>query len=279
MKKSKKRIKVTDILAIFIVVAGIVFLGYPTFSDWWNSSRMTKVIDNYNHTLTNMNDSEIQNMLNQASEYNKKLYKKENRFEMSEKDKSEYENILKISGGIMGELDIPKLDVKIPIYHGDSPEVLQVGVGHMPGSSFPVGGKNTHVVLMGHSGLPSSKLLTGLDQMKKKDIFILTLLGEKFTYEVDKITTVLPDNTQPLDFEDNKDLCTLITCTPYGINSHRLMVRGHRIPNLKESQIKRGNGKQKDRLQIGYIIAIIVVLLAVIIAFVKKRIKTKKNIV
>ena len=159
----------------------------------------------------------------------------------SEEDLAEYEALLNIAGsGVMGYIEIPELKVSLPVYHGVDEGVLQIAVGHIPGTSLPTGGKGTHRVLSGHRGLPSAKLFTNLDQLREGDIFMLRILDETLTYEVDQILIVEPHEVEALAIDPNEDYCTLVTCTPYGINTHRLLVRGHRVENQAEAQAVRG---------------------------------------
>ena len=155
---------------------------------------------------------------------------------MSEEEYQEYESLLNVSGnGIMGYIEIESINCYLPVYHGVEESVLQIAVGHIEGSSLPVGGPGTHCVLSGHRGLPSAKLFTDLDQLREGDVFVLRVLDETLTYEIDQIHIVLPEEIQDLDLINGMDYCTLVTCTPYGINSHRMLVRGHRIENLADA--------------------------------------------
>ncbi len=194
----------------------------------------------YTEAVAEADDTSLKEWLMDAQLYNAALPPDQSRFKLSEEEKAVYESLLNVSGkGIMGYVEIPGINVSLPIYHGSDKEVLQAAVGHIEGSSLPVGGDGTHCVISGHRGLPSSKLFTDLDQLTKGDIFILRVLGEALVYEVDQIRIVEPDDTSLLGIEEGQDLCTLMTCTPYGINSHRLLVRGHRIEDLKNNASSR----------------------------------------
>lgn len=174
--------------------------------------------------------AEVQEMLDAARAYNRDLTTDSQRFTPSEENSARYNSLLDISGtGIMGYVEIPKISVDLPIYHGTEDSILQVAVGHIEGSSLHVGGEDTHVAISGHCGLPSAKLFTKLDTLEEGDRFSVNVLGETLSYEVTQISVVLPDDFSPLEFEDGQDQVTLITCTPYGVNSHRLMVRGSRV--------------------------------------------------
>lgn len=225
--------KITTIILIVILLAGLSLLLYPTVSDYWNSLHQSRAIANYVE-YANTIDKETYNKLHQAAEeYNKALWSKQNRLVLSEAEIEEYNSLLNISGtGIMGYIDIPQIECELPIYHGTSESVLQIAIGHIEGTSLPIGGNSTHCVLSGHRGLPSAKLFTDLDKLIVGDIFMLQILDETLTYEVDQIHIVEPQELDDLDLFEGKDYCTLVTCTPYGINTHRLLVRGHRIENI-----------------------------------------------
>lgn len=181
-----------------------------------------------------MSGAERKAMLKAAREYNERLAANGDRWHMTDAQKREYDETLDVTGtGIMGYVTIPRIKVKLPVYHGTSDGVLQIAAGHLAGTSLPVGGATTHAVVSGHTGLPSARLLTGLDELQKGDTFAFHVLDETYTYQVDQISVVLPSEISKLNIESGADYATLITCTPYGVNSHRLLVRGHRIPNPK----------------------------------------------
>lgn len=225
----------STIFLILILIIGVSLLLYPTFADWWNSFHQTRAIASYSEEVANIDDDRYAELWTAAREYNLALLDRENGFWLSEERKEEYQSLLNIGGnGIMGYIEIPELKITLPIYHGTDEAVLQIAVGHLDWSSLPVGGSSTHCVLSGHRGLPSARLFTDLDKMVEGDLFLLRVLDEVLTYEVDQIRIVLPHEVDDLVIEENKDLCTLVTCTPYGVNSHRLLIRGHRIENLEE---------------------------------------------
>jgi sortase A len=195
---------------------------------------------------------------------------------MSEEEEEEYNSQLDISGtGIMAYIEIPKINCSLPIYHGTDEATLQIAIGHIPGSSLPVGGESTHCVISGHRGLPSAKLFTNLDQMEVGDTFMIHVLNETLTYEVDQILTVLPNELQELQIQEGEDLCTLVTCTPYGVNTHRLLVRGHRIPN-EETDVN-GDATQIDPLWVAPLIAAVILAILLIWLLVKYRKPKKKQ--
>lgn len=231
-KKKKKRISFSTILLVLIMLAGVGVFLYPSISDWWNSMHATQAIAGYVDAVADMSEEDKENILKAAKEYNDARPNGVN-FNLSEAELAEYNKILDITGtGIMGYIQISSIGVNLPIYHSVDEGILQIAVGHIPGSSFAVGGKRTHAVLSGHRGLPSAKLFSDLDKLKEGDIFTVTVLDRVVTYQADQIRIVLPEETDELAIVDGKDYCTLSTCTPYGINTHRILLRGHRIKNI-----------------------------------------------
>lgn len=229
----RKRISLSTVILVMILLVGISLLLYPTVSDYWNSFHQSRAIASYAEAVAEIDNKQYEVMWRDAVAYNRKLAREGAIWNPSEEELEEYEKLLNISGtGIMGYIEIPSIKVSLPIYHGVDEGILQVAVGHIPGSALPVGGRGTHCVVSGHRGLPSAKLFTNLDQLVEGDIFMMRVLDETLTYEVDQILIVEPEDVSALEFVKGKDLCTLVTCTPYGINSHRLLVRGHRIENL-----------------------------------------------
>lgn len=225
----------STILLAFALLAGIGLLAYPSASDWWNSLHQSQAIAGYIRQVKSNPDEENQAIWDAAVAYNRGLDTSDGRFALSSGEKEEYEGLLDVTGtGVMGYVSIPKISVSLPIYHGTDDTVLQIAIGHIPDSSLPVGGEGTHTVISGHRGLPSARLFTDIDQLAEGDRFVLHVLGRTLTYEVDQILTVLPDDLDALGIEEGRDLCTLVTCTPYGVNTHRLLVRGHRVPNDPE---------------------------------------------
>ncbi len=233
----KKRI-IATILIILLFLAGFGIVLYPYVSEYVNAKHASRVVVNYDDTVKEITPEDFSQYFEVAEEYNERLRQNPNPF--SEDNRTEgYETALNVDGsGMMGYLEIPKISVKLPFYHGTSGAVLNEAVGHLEGSSLPVGGEGTHVVLSAHRGLPSAKLFTDLPELGEGDIFILNVLDRKMTYQVDQILTVLPTELEALEVEDGQDVVTLMTCTPYGINTHRLLVRGHRIENLPEEEVK-----------------------------------------
>ena len=233
MKKFLKKHLVEMILSLILIV-GLCLLLYPSVSNWWNSLHQSQAIAGYVEEVENSSEEDLQAMLNAAYAYNEKLQSRASSFTLSEEEMAEYESLLNLGGsGVMGVIEIPVINVNLPIYHGTEEEVLQVGVGHITGSSLPVGGTGTHCLLSGHRGLPSAKLFTDLDRIVEGDIFTITVLNRMITYQVDQIRIVLPEEVDQLSIVDGKDYCTLITCTPYGVNTHRILIRGRRIENAE----------------------------------------------
>lgn len=231
-KKGKKRISFSTIFLLLILLVGIVVLLYPTISDWWNSMHATQAIAGYVEEVENMSQDEKKALLRAARQYNDSLADGVN-FNITDEVYAEYEKLLDITGtGIMGYIQIPSIGVDLPVYHGVDEAVLQIAVGHVPGSSLPIGGKRTHAVMSGHRGLPSAKLFSDLDKLKEGDIFTVTVLDRTITYQADQIRIVLPEETNELSIVDGKDYATLVTCTPYGVNTHRILLRGRRIKNI-----------------------------------------------
>ena len=230
--KSKLRGRIPEILLICVLVVGVCMMAYPFVSDWVNDQNQTRAIATYEEAVADDSAQVKQQMWDDAVAYNGRLPRSNNRFTLTEEEKAEYDSILDVTGtGVMGYVEIPKINVRLPIYHGTDDTILQVAIGHIPGSSMPVGGKSTHCVISGHRGLPSARLFTDIDQLREGDYFTLHVLDQTLTNQVDQIRIVLPDELDQLAIEDGLDLCTLVTCTPYGVNTHRLLVRGHRVDN------------------------------------------------
>ena len=227
----------STIILILVFLAGLSLLLYPTVSDYWNSLHQSRAITQYAEQVAELDNDVYEQLWADAHDYNRTLLDKADRYEMTDEEQAEYESLLNVSGnGIIGYIEISKIGCSLPIYHGTDEAVLQIAVGHIEGSSLPVGGESTHAVLSGHRGLPSAKLFTDLDKLATGDTFVLRILDETLTYEVDQILIVEPYEMNALEIEEGKDYCTLVTCTPYGINTHRLLVRGHRVDNIEEAQ-------------------------------------------
>ena len=262
------------ILLILILLAGVSLLLYPTVSDYWNSFHQSRAIASYAEQVANIDDAQYEELWDAARDYNQSLLHRPNDFFLSDEQQEIYKSLLDIGGnGIMGYIEIPMIDVMLPIYHGTEESVLQIAVGHLDWTSLPVGGAGSHCVLSGHRGLPSARLFTDLDKLKVGDVFMLHVLNEILTYEIDQILIVEPQDTDPLLIEPGKDLCTLITCTPYGINSHRMLVRGHRIESQEEPKDIRitADAVQIEPLMVAPIVAVPILLVLLIILLLPKQ--------
>lgn len=224
------------LIPVLIFLTGLGVLLYPVFSDLWNQHRQNRLMTDYTNTVTNMEDSARSDLWEAATAYNQSL-KASPRDAFTGEDpgpEDPYWSLLDPDGtGVMGYLEIPKISLRLPIYHGTGDAALQNGIGHLAGTSLPVGGSGTHCVLSGHRGLPSALLFTDLDQLETGDTFTLYVLDQMLTYQVDQILVVEPEDVSALAAENGKDYVTLVTCTPYGVNTHRLLVRGSRIENAQ----------------------------------------------
>lgn len=278
MKKLKKG-TLTNIILILVLLIGLSLLLYPSFSNYWNSMHQTRAISSYAEQVASMDSNEYEQCLEEAREYNQRLRERKGSYILDEEWLADYEQQLDISlGSIMGYIEIPSIGCTLPFYHGTDEAVLQVGVGHIEWSSLPVGGESTHTVLSGHRGLPSAKLFSDLPELAEGDIFIITVLGEVLTYEVDQILIVEPDDTSALQIVEGEDYCTLVTCTPYGINTHRLLVRGHRIDNIDDGIIKvTADAVTIEPLIVAAIVAVPILLILLIILIVNDHRKKKRN--
>ncbi|MBR5309910.1 MAG: class C sortase [Oscillospiraceae bacterium] len=265
--------KLSNILLILILVAGLSLLVYPSLSDYWNSFTQSKVIVDYTKQIENLDTEKYDRILQEAYAYNESLIDRRNQYLLSEEQKAEYNELLNVSGiGIMGYIEIPAISVTLPVYHGTDDSVLQIAIGHLEWTSLPVGGESTHCVLSGHRGLPSAKLFSDLDKLVVGDVFVLRVLDEVLTYEVDQIHIVEPHETESLLIEEGKDYCTLVTCTPYGINTHRILVRGYRIENAAEAKNIRltSEAAQIDPLIIAPIVAAPILIVLFIMLMIPK---------
>ncbi|MBR4669196.1 MAG: class C sortase [Butyrivibrio sp.] len=237
MKKGLKRILPNLIFGLIFLVGIVIFL-YPSVSNYINSRNQSRAISNYEEIIHNIPQEDYTKMWQEAYDYNEELAKKPLNFTLEGDELDRYNSIMDVTGtGIMGYIEIENIGVNLPIYHSTTESVLQVGIGHLEGTSFPTGTKSTHAVLSGHRGLPSSKLFSDLDQMIVGDTFLLHILDQTFAYQVDKINIVLPEETNDLAIVDGEEYVTLVTCTPYGINTHRLLVRARRVDYNEENRL------------------------------------------
>lgn len=264
----------STILLILILLIGLSLMLYPSLADWWNSFHSSRSIASYVEQVANIDDAQYEELWDAAWDYNQSLLHRPNDFLLSDEQQEIYKSLLDFGGnGIMGYIEIPMIDVMLPIYHGTKESVLQIAVGHLDWTSLPVGGAGSHCVVSGHRGLPSARLFTDLDKLKVGDVFMLHVLNEILTYEIDQILIVEPQDTDPLLIEPGKDLCTMITCTPYGINSHRMLVRGHRIESQEEAKVIRitADAVRIEPLMVAPFVAVPILLVLLIILLLPKQ--------
>ena len=263
-----KKNMVTLIL-VLIVLVGAGLIAYPTFSDWWNSFHQSRAVASYAAAAANIDAERYEEMFAEADEYNAELAESGVKWTMTDAETDAYNKVLDVTGtGIMAYVDIPKAGIKLPIYHGIDESILQVAVGHLSGTSLPVGGESTHCTISGHRGLPSAKLFTDIDKLVEGDTFTITVLDRTLTYEVDQIRIVLPTDLSNLTIRKGGDYCTLVTCTPYGINTHRLLVRGHRVANAQGEARVIADALQIEPVYIAPFIAVPLLLLLVVWVFI-----------
>lgn len=272
----------STVLLILIFLIGLSLILYPSISNWWNETRSSKVISDYSELVAELDEDEYEQIWTQAVAYNESRAGAANPYLLTPEQKEIYHCVLNVGGnGVMGYIEIPSIGVSLPVYHTVNEDILQVAAGHVEWSDLPVGGEGTHCVLSGHRGLPSAKLFTDLDDLRVGDTFMLRILDGLLTYEVDQILIVDPDDVKDLRQLPGQDLCTLVTCTPYGINTHRLLVRGHRVENTQEAEVVRvtANAVPLDSMIVAVIAAIPMMTIAVITLLVgsNRRAKMKKR--
>lgn len=258
--------KITTILLVIILLLGVSLLLYPSVSDYWNSMHQSHLVSSYAEAIVQIDDDQYSEIWNAACAYNQTLAEEGTNWILTKAERRDYLGQLQFAHGVISCIEIPRIKCELPIYHTTSDTVLQVAVGHMEGSSLPVGGTSTHCVLSGHRGLPSAQLFSRLDQMEVGDVFYLKTLDEVLTYEVEQILIVLPDEMEYLAIQKDRDLCTLITCTPYGVNSHRLLVRGHRVATQEATVARRvsADARQIDPNAVAPFVAIPMLLVLLI---------------
>lgn len=287
MSKKKRKSFLIQVLCLLGMTIGLSVMGYPVVSDLWNKYRNDQIADEYENNVKDLDQSLVQKMWADAKAYNdqhtvnfvKDIFHDSEDYVLSHP----YDELLNpVGDNVMGYIEIPKINIRLAIYHGIGEDVLSKGIGHVEGTSLPIGGAGTHTVLSGHRGLPSAKLFTDLDQLEEGDLIYLHVLDKTMVYRVDQINTVLPEDTSKLAIEPENDLITLITCTPYGVNSHRLLVRGHRVDPTPIEQKKITPIEQvynmpikEKALVIGLFIA--PVLLIVIVVKDKKKERKKQG--
>ncbi len=275
----KKR--VTTILLLVVFLVGLSVLLYPTVSEYVNSKTQSRAILQYDSEVQTLDNETYAAIMNEARQYNERLLSKSNRFVLSDDEQKEYRSQLSISesNSVIGYLEIPSIDVNLPVYHGTDDAVLQIGIGHIAGTSLPVGGESTHTVLSGHRALPSATLLSHLDQVALGDVFSVLVLDEVMVYEVDQIQIVDPNDFTALAIEPGADLVTLVTCTPYAINTHRLLVRGHRIDGPQAASKVRvtADALPIDTTIVAILVAVPILLMLLIYFFVRHQFRKRRG--
>ncbi len=271
----------STVLLVMMFTVGLSLLLYPTIADAWNRYLGSRAGDAYVAAVSSLSDEDYNKILEDARIYNQELTQKPNPFNPSEEEHENYMNQLKVKGtDVIGTIKIPVIRANFPIYHGTDEDTLQEAIGHLEGSSLPIGGPSTHTIISGHRGLPSAKLFTDLPELEIGDYFIFEVLDQTITYQVDQIKIVEPNDFTYLQIEEGKDLATLQTCTPYGINSHRLLVRGHRVDNLPDDFVNaRSEAVLLNRnvvaIFIGIVIFVVLGMILLIKNVVKKRVGRK----
>ena len=285
-EKKKKGSIVINIFIILLFIVGAGIFTYPTISNYWNEYRNAQLVTKYNESVSDLSDDQYEKLWQEAEEYNAEHKVNTIVDAFNEEDyvlSHPYDEVLDPNGdGLMGSIEIPKLNLTLAIYHGLSTEVLEKGVGHVEGTSLPIGGASTHAVLAGHRGLPSAKIFTDLDQMKNGDIFLIHVLGKTLAYKVDQIKTVLPEESSELDIVEGEDHVTLVTCTPYGVNTERLLVRGHRVPYVEQEVADEKTPLSGISLHTNYllwvIIGLVITTIFILVLYLKeKKLQKKKN--
>ncbi len=270
--------RMLTVILVAALIIGACLLIYPSFADYWNSLHQARSVMSYAESVANMNKEDYARILDEARMYNAELAKRGINWTLSEEEREAYRSQLDVGGnGVMGYIKIQKIDVMLPIYHGTEEETLHTSIGHLEETSLPVGGESAHCMLSGHRGLPSARLFTDLDKLREGDTFTMTILNETLTYEVDHIWIVEPDDFSHLTIEEGKDYCTLITCTPYGINTHRLLVRAHRINNLNGNAMVVADAIQIPPVYIAPFLAVPLILLLLLYVLISTSAKKRKK--
>lgn len=273
IKKIKENYLTISLVGILLI--GLSLLLYPTVSDYWNSFHQSEAVAGYVQDAEDMSEQKKAEMLAATQAYNQTLQTGViPDLNLSRAEAKIYDQMLDVtSTGIMAYIEIPKLNTTLPIYHGTDDSVLQVAIGHIPGTSLPVGGKGTHAVISGHRGLPSAKLSTDIDRLVEGDIFMIQVLDKTLTYEVDQVLTVTPDDVSALAIDPEQDYVTLVTCTPYGVNTHRLLVRGHRIANQENAARVTSETSQVKPLMVASFLVIFILIVLLLVVNIYRRLR------
>lgn len=275
MKRKKHDV---TILLVLTFLVGIMIVAYPSFSSYWNFLHQTRVVENYKEAVSSTDKEKLEEMLREAEEYNETLAKSAPKYKMTKQEREIYNALLNYTGdGVMGYVTIPKIGVELPICHGMDEAVLQSSAGHLEWTSLPTGGMNTHCVISGHRGLPSATLFTNLDKLSAGDTFTVTVLSRTLTYEVDQIRIVEPNELSQAQIVPGEDYCTLLTCTPYGINTQRLLVRGHRIANERKSPGVIADAVQINTNYVALCLSITVLVILFILVYVRTGVYNRRN--
>lgn len=275
-----KKSKFSTVALVLVLLVGLSLLLYPTFSDWWNSRVQSKAVADYSDLVSTMDNEDYTHIWEDAKAHNVSLLDRFNVYVLEDEQKIRYPELLNVGGhGIMGYIEIPVINQTLPLYHGTDESVLQVAIGHLEWTSLPTGGPSTHCVVSGHRGLPSARLFTDLDKVSVGDVFMVHVLDELLTYEVDQILIVEPHETEALLIEEGKDLFTLVTCTPYAVNTHRMLVRGHRVANAEEAVVVRvtADALQVEPLLVAVFLVAPMLIILLMIAAVFDRIWKRDN--
>ena len=278
MTKQKKKGRLGNFILVLILIVGLSLLLYPSFSDYWNSFHQSRAISTYMESVSRMDTSAYDAIMSSARAYNDSLYTGEFRWFLTDEEQEAYNRELNFNNdGNMGFITIDKIHVQLPIYHGTAESVLQTSIGHIDWTSLPVGGEGSHCVLSGHRGLPSAKLFSDLDKLVEGDVFSLSVLNEMFTYQVDQIRVVEPEDITELQIVPGMDYCTLVTCTPYGINTHRLLVRGHRVENPQGDAKVVADAMQIDSMYVIPFVFVPILLLLLIVLILRTGGKNRRR--
>ena len=277
MKKAKIKKILPDIILAIVFIIGLLIFLYPSISNILNTWARNKDISQYNQKIAELSTEEYEKMINDAKDFNNSLLEHNLAYNSEMIKKTNYKQLLSVGiSDIIGYLSIDKINVKLPIYHGTDATTLQYGIGHLEGSSLPVEGESVHCILSGHTGLPSAKLLSNLVELKVGDTFRINVLNKRYIYKVDQILVVEPNETEGLEIVEGKQYITLVTCTPYGINTHRLLVRGERLPDVQECEVENDAIVIDSNIVVAILSTVLITLLFIIMINIRRK-KEKKE--